>query len=323
MKVLVAGTGSIGRRHIRSIQSIDPAATFLLLRRDAREDEYSRQISGVVFSRIESALDARPDFAVIATPSAYHAPLIGELLDASIPMYVEKPVVTTREQADYVERKIRDSRQVVTLSGCNLRFLPSLIAVREMVRGGRIGRVVRGSFQVGQWLPDWRPGTNFLDSYSASIEQGGGVVLDLVHELDAARWILGEFTSLVALGGHYSRLDFRSEDVAIIALARPNGPAVAVALDYVSRVVTRRYELVGEGGSLVWDLPSQRLELRFPHGNETAELTPAAYDVGGTYLSAMGEFIAAVRGEKPVSQDLSEGLKSALLAIRANEAIRS
>jgi predicted dehydrogenase len=322
MKVLVAGTGSIGRRHIASLRSIEPETHVMLLRRHAREDDYSLQIAATVFAELNAALDARPDFAIIATPTILHADLIGRLLEAEIPMYVEKPVVATREQAAAVEQKLRTARRSTTLGGCNLRFLPSLIAARELVHGGKIGRVVRASFQVGQWLPDWRPGTNAFDSYSASIERGGGVVLDLVHELDAARWMLGEFDFVAALGGHYSSMRFASEDVAVIALSRPGGPAIAVAMDYVSRVATRRYELIGDEGTLIWDLPSRHLELRFPHGSEFPQLQPGAYDVAGTYVTAMREFVAAVRGETQLSQDLAEGLRSAMLAIRANEAIR-
>jgi len=211
---------------------------------------------------------------------------------------------------------------VVTLSGCNLRFLPSLMAARKLLHDGAIGRVVRASLQTGQWLPDWRPASDYRASYSASPDLGGGVVLDLVHELDAARWLLGEFDSITALGGHRSSLEIASEDAAVIAMTRVNGPVVAIGLDYVARAPVRRYEFFGEKGTLVWDLPARRLEIVAGEAKAPA-LDATAFDVSLTYLAAMREFVECVRDSRVSSQDLREGLRSAALAIRINEEIRA
>lgn len=323
VKILVAGTGSIGRRHIRSIQALHPTARFVLLRRDAREDEFSRGIDAQVVARVDAALAAAPECAVIATPSSEHAALVVELLGAGLPMYVEKPVVASRAQVEQVADALRGGCGPICLAGCNLRFLPSLQKARDLVREGHIGKVARASLQVGQWLPDWRLGSDYRQSYSASLERGGGVVLDLVHELDAARWIFGEFAGVFAFGGRYSSLELQTEDSAVIGLSRPEGPAVGIGLDYVSRVPMRRYEFIGDEATLVWDLPMHRLEIHTPGGIERPALPENAFDVAGTYLTAMREFMDALGQGRSPSQDLAEGLKSAELAIRVNELIRS
>lgn len=320
--VLVVGTGSIGRRHVASLRHLLPDSRFVFLRRQAQADAYSEGVGARVVASLDEAMAAKPSFAVIAAPSARHAELILPLLAAGIPMYIEKPVVTDRAQLEAVELAADAAPHVVTLSGCNLRFLPSLIAARGLLHGGAIGRVVRASLQTGQWLPDWRPASDYRASYSASPDLGGGVVLDLVHELDAARWLLGEFDTITALGGHLSSLEIASEDAAVIAMTRVNGPVVAIGLDYVARVPIRRYEFFGEKGTLTWDLPARRLEIVAGEARAPA-LDAAAFDVPLTYIAAMREFVECVRDGRVSSQDLREGLRSAALAIRINEEIRA
>ena len=86
---------------------------------------------------------------------------------------------------------IRHAPLAPVVVGCNLRYMPSLQRVQEVLRRGVLGRIVRAQFEVGQNLAQWRPGRELGTSYSACAEQGGGVLLDLVHEVDLARWMLG------------------------------------------------------------------------------------------------------------------------------------
>jgi predicted dehydrogenase len=323
LRVLIAGTGSIGRRHVDSIRNIDPDARFELLRRSGAPDDFARSIGARILTDIGAALAARPDVAVIATPSSLHAGLAVACMNARVPIYIEKPLVTDRVQMVSLQAAARAAADLTVMCGCNLRFLPSLARARQLVRNGAIGRVVRVSMQVGQWLPDWRPDSDFRRSYSASREHGGGVVFDLVHELDAALWIFGEFDRIQALGGHYSSLDIETEDAAVIALARRGGPVVSIGLDYVAREPMRRYEFIGERGTLIWDLRARRLEIVGGDASLVPQAAVGDFDVPLTYRAAMHEFLGAVRAGASTSQSIDEGLRAAELALRINEAIRA
>ena len=276
-----------------------------------------------MYKRQEEGLAATPNCAVIASPSSAHIEALLPLLQAGVPCYVEKPVVIT---ASHV-KQVRDaSRKAVktSMSGCNLRFLPSLRRLQAEIVAGTIGTPVRASLQAGQWLPDWRPGRDYRQTYSAKSSEGGGVVLDLIHEIDAARWLFGDFEQVLALGGKRSRLEIDAEDVACILLGRRGaGPVVAIGLDYVARQRMRRYEVIGEEGTLTWDLAARRLSLATPEGDRVLADDAADFDVGATYLRAMQEFTAAVKQSRPTSPDLADGLAAAELAIRARDALRS
>lgn len=317
MRALIIGTGSIGRRHVESLQALAAGTEFVLLRRGGKTDDYSASLKSTVVGTMAEALDRKPDLAVIATPSALHIDSLLPVIKAAIPFYVEKPVVTTRDQSIAVAATLGNRFRAPTLVGCNLRFLPSLHTLRRLLPDA--GRIVRASFQAGQWLPDWRKGRDYRSDYSADGALGGGVIFDLVHELDAVRWLLGDFTDVRGVGGSFSSLALKSEDTAVLTLGRREGPAVSVGLDYVSRRPVRRYELVGEKATLAWDLPERRLTRGTAQGVETIDTGPDGFDVAATYRTAMKEFLDAVRSGQPTSQDVHEGLKSADLAIRAKE----
>lgn len=319
MHVLIVGFGSIGRRHAKNLRALCDPLRLTLLRREERSDNSSETLGATVVRGLDQALAARPDCAVVANPSSQHTDVLLPLLEAGIPCYIEKPVVTRLEDANRVREALRHIRNIpVTLVGCNLRFLPSLRALHALIEQGKIGRVVRASIQAGQWLPDWRPAVDYRTSYSADAALGGGVILDLIHEVDAARWLFGEFDRVLALAGKLSSLEIRTEDTACLLLGRNGtGPVVSVALDYVSRRPIRHYEVVGEQGTAVWDLGRARLEIVHRDDATTVECGADGFDVAKTYVSAMGHFLECVRENTVSSQDVFEGLRSAELALRA------
>jgi len=133
MRPLIIGTGSIGQRHIQNLQSPHAVSQFLLLRDRAREDDFSRSLEANVVGDMEAALSCAPDFAVIATPSARHIDSLVPLIAAGIPVYIEKPVVTTRKHIAQLRSQLNSAQySAPNLVGCNLRFLSSLEIVPVM-----------------------------------------------------------------------------------------------------------------------------------------------------------------------------------------------
>lgn len=324
MRGLIIGFGSIGRRHACNLSLLRPSLELILLRRSGMGDDVPN--GARVVGDLVSALALLPDFAVIATPTHLHSDVLIPLLAAGIPCYIEKPVVANDSQLNDLARSLKALDKVpATLVGCNLRFLPSLKTLKTLAGDGTIGRVVRANLVVGQWLPDWRPSQDYQQSYSARPELGGGVILDLIHEIDQARWLFGEYESVCALGGQFSSLAVDTEDTACILLGnRGRAPVVSISLDYVSRKKVRRYEIVGDQGSLVWDLNERNLHLHTGGASETIDCGPNGYDTQQTYIQAMTEFLECIEsGEHIPAPDIVDGLKSTELALRARKAALS
>lgn len=318
--MLVVGTGSIGRRHIGNLRALKPGARFVFVRAQARRDSLSDQLGAVVVSDLAEGLSLCPTFAIVANPSDQHAAFILPLLKAGVPTYIEKPVVIRKEDVVAIAQ-IPPALLPISQVGCNLRFLPSLRKLKKWVAEGTLGRTIRASIEVGQWLPDWRPSQDYRRSYSARVDQGGGVVFDLVHEIDVAHWLFGPLELVAAVGAHRSKLEIGTEDVASMLLLGSDGEQVTVQLDYVSRFLVRRIHVVGDEASAIWDLPAQVLELR-RLGDATHRQTDG-FDMSRTYVDAMREFMDVAASGGRTSLPVSDALPATSMAIRVNQSIRN
>ena len=319
LKIAFAGTGSIGQRHLGNLLTAVPDAQVIFLRAGARRDVLSDDIGAKLVSNMEELLDCAPDGLIISTPSALHEQTLFGAIKADLPVYIEKPVVTSQVDLDRIHDLLTRHPDLPSLIGCNLRFLPSLRKLHDLAHAG-IGTIARASFEAGQWLPDWRPAQDHRQSYSASKEAGGGAILDLLHELDAAEWICGPLKVIAATVLEVPALGIRSEAAANILLKRSDpGALVCVQLDYVARKPVRQYRIVGDRGTLVWSLAERSLRLETPEGDQIIDCGQNGFNTSLTYEHAMSEFLDAVRGGPQTSNPLQTGLPSNALALTAKE----
>lgn len=320
-RFLIVGLGSIGRRHLVNLASLYPEADFTILRHKQRPDVLADRLGASVVTRLEDVIDESFDLVVLATPSANHIDLLPELIRRGFNLLVEKPIVSSLGDCDSLIDELAAAPAAVRVSAFNFRHVSSLVALREQVHRGILGNVVRASFTAGQWLPDWRPFQNYRQSYSADPDQGGGVELDLVHEIDLARWIFGELNLEFARCGKFSDLEISSHDTAMMVFSPQNGsaPVIQIALDYVSRQRLRHYEIVGDRAGLNWNIDGA-LDLVEPDGRRSLEHAPNGFDIAKSYIAMLERTLRAVEGDwqEPL-QTLEDGIESTRLAIQVRE----
>lgn len=230
MIAAVIGHGSIGARHARVLEELGCAVT-IISRRDPE------------FRSVAAAIDRhRPQYVVIANETSGHLDTLRELASAGYGgvVMVEKPLFG--EPAP-----IPGNRFARGHVGYNMRFHPLTRRMREFAAGEQL---LAAQAYVGQYLPSWRPGTDYRQSYSASRARGGGVLRDLSHEIDTLRYLLGEPHSLTAAGGHLSTLEIDSDDVFALLMRSERCPVVTLQMNYADRRARRELLLVGEGDSL-------------------------------------------------------------------------
>ncbi len=294
LRILITGAGSIAKRHANNLLAFLPTAEIIVVTRDPAQRllQWPAAIRSVV--SFEQGLAAHPDAVMICSGSSSHAQELIRVVELGLPVFVEKPLLTSLADLQRIEVLLATAHPA-SVVGCNLRFLPSLRRLKQGLQDGLIGNVVRAHLEVGQWLPDWRPGRALESSYSADTVAGGGVVFDLVHEIDAALWLLGDLTLVSAVGGHLSSLPIRAPDTAVALLRAASGHPVTVSLDYVSRKPVRRYVFVGEAGTLIWDMQSGRLSLTTAADEQVLADSAADFLMATTYVDELAEWLAAIK----------------------------
>lgn len=324
LRILVVGLGSIAHRHIRNLKSIEPAVRITVWHQHSKPKDAAGppDLADRVVYQLKDALDAKPDAALITNPASRHIETGLTLAQQGVHLFIEKPLSNTLDGVDELLALCRQ-RSLVLMVGYNFRFYPPLQVMRQALIDGRIGRPVALRAQVGQYLPDWRPGCDYRRGVSARQDLGGGAVLELSHELDYVRWLVGEVKTVSAQVGHLSDLEIDVEDTAEIVLQFQNGVVGNIHLDMMDRAATRGCRVVGTEGTLVGDWVSHRVQLFSVAASSWSDLHPAGRrDRNEMYVAELRHFLHCVRGNGlPIvsGEDGRRVLEIALAVKRSSE----
>ena len=283
LKYYVIGAGSIGKRHHQNLLSLGADARLLSWRNISLND----------FVTLLGNIPAQRSAVVIATASQVRFDLIQAAANANVPVYIEKPLAFRVSDLD----RIYDVAQPIiarSMIGFMMRYHPMITALA----GRKHDDIYGFSFEIGHDVRQWRQDWQFKDSYAAK-SQGGGVLLDLCHELDIAQLLfpdarLGQVDCL----GHS---DFENVDFATrISLNQHNGPSGTVAMDYLSPHSIRRINLRGRNAISDIDLLAGT-ETRSQNG--VLHTTQSALERNNMFVDIMRDFMTlAENGQPPENQ---------------------
>jgi predicted dehydrogenase len=318
-KILVAGSGSIGRRHLANLRRLCPSATIgMLCRPESVRQQLFETGADVVLTSIDQAIAFSPTAAVIANPAPNHVALSLRLADSGCHLLVEKPLADSMESVDVLISNCQ-KRQLTLMVGYCLRFFPSLQAMIRLVHEGAVGRVLHVMCEIGQFLPDWRLGTDYRDGVTARASLGGGAILELSHEIDIARWIGGPICHVVAGMGRVGNLEVDVEDCADILVRFSSGARGVIHQDLLQRPPTRRTRVVGTEGTAWWDGLLDVAVLETPSAGRAQIDSRKLGDRNEMYLDELRHFFGCVFGMHLPLVDGYEGREVLRIALAAKQ----
>lgn len=272
----------------------------------------------------EKALSQRPEVVLVCTPAQTHLPMALRALEAGAHVFVEKPLSVGLEGTAELLNRVRSDGRVVQV-GYQLRYHPAMRLAREIVRSGRLGKVLTAEAHFGLYLDRWWPGRDYQSSYMIHDGLSGGLLLDASHEIDLLMWFLGRVREVFAHGARLSRLKIAGMDVIHVLLKMEGGEMATLRMDCLEPVYTRRFTLTGEGTGLRWDCPEGRADtsagrLRVCElGSDTLQTVSLTDQPSDPYLEEMRDFLGAVRERRSPLV----GVEQAIEVLRVVEAIRS
>ena len=310
-RILIVGLGSIGKLHLRLVRELIPNADIRVLRHQSTNElpEYSNGC----FSSIEDAILFAPQIAVIANPAPFHIITARSLAEIGVHLFIEKPLSDSLDGVSQLF-EVCKKQNIFLLTGYNLRFLPSLQRFRNFLGENIIGKVLSVHCEVGQYLPSWRPESNYRQGVSAKRELGGGALLELSHEIDYLRWIFGEVHWVKASLSRQSSLEIDVEDtVHIIMGFMPTTDKhkliAAVNLDFIRHDTSRLCTAIGEKGSLRWNGLTGEVSLYESGAKEWCELFRYQHTPDESYLAEWKNFISSITEDKAPLIAIEDGLK--------------
>ncbi len=252
LKICFIGVGSIAKRHIRNLQTIcNEKGIQLTIDAFRRTYEAFDGVENVYCSETDIPNDY--DVIFITNPTELHLQTLKQFHDKGRNFFIEKPVVSLPQIEDAKRFQVRgDSIYYVA---CPLRYNAVIQWIKENVDPKDVISVRSIS---SSYLPDWRPGQDYRDTYSAHKELGGGVSIDLIHEWDYLTFLFGWPKIVSSLIGKTSDLEIDSDDYAIY-IADFGNKIVELHLDYFGRKTIREIQLFTKNDTLVGDIVNNKI----------------------------------------------------------------
>ena len=239
VNVAVVGAGSIGSRHQRILKQLGHQVSVV-----------SANSPDADFRSMSDALERESfDYVVIASQTSQHVTDLSALINNRFSgrVLIEKPLF---EKLHTLE----DNNFSFAAVGYNLRFHPAIVWLKDTLP--KLGKLSSANFYVGQYLPTWRPDSDYRKSSSARDISGGGVLRDLSHELDLVQYLFGDWQQLTAVGGKFSNLEIATDDTFSILMTSTKCNAISVQLNYIDRIKQRYITINGNNGTVSIDLIS-------------------------------------------------------------------
>lgn len=229
MRVLFFGLGSIGQRHARLLQEEFPSYDLAALR--TRRGQTPCNVQLKEFASWQEADGFNADVSFVTNPTDLHIQTALECAKKSMHLFVEKPLGCSVAGLDDLEKEIQ-SRNLCSYVGYHLRFHPVVDFLKKYLDLSKIEKV---EIECRSYLPDWRPGQDVRHSYSARVDKGGGVLLDVSHEIDYASYLFGPILNLEGTLEKRANVTVDAEDYASLSLSTGGVKGIRITLDFVSK----------------------------------------------------------------------------------------
>lgn len=338
MRILFCGLGGIGQRHLRNLRNLlgeqlEVHAYRVRGQRIKLQDNLSVEEGadlevdyGVIVHRdLDSALACQPDAVYICNPNALHVPIAIKCAKAGVAVFMEKPLASDLDGIDELMTLV-EQKQLLFYVGYNFRFHPGLQRLKSLVDGGFFGNIIRVSAEIGEYLPNWHRYEDYRQMYAARADQGGGVILSQIHEMDLIYWFFGLPRNILSVGGQLSNLEVDVEDTATSLMhyrgERGSFP-IHLHQDFIQRPPVRMFKIVGDAGSAQMDLINTQLKVYNAVGEEIECAGFEGFARNDMFFDQARHFIDCLRGDAKPQVTLFDGLQSLRLALAARESLRT
>jgi predicted dehydrogenase len=315
LSILIAGCGSIGKRHARVLRDLGVTDIWACDPVPEQRESLLAQVPTVkMYDTYEAGLKDKPDTALICTPPQLHIPMAIQAIHAGCHVLCEKPMSETTEGIDELSSLAAEKNRKVMVALC-FRFHEGLVKAKGYLDSGRVGRLVSVRALMGEHLPEVRP------DYRDLISAGFYSAFDLTHEIDLAIWYAGQpARRVLAFSGPYGDVGTAEvPDLAEILIDFEDRCIANIHLDFFQRPRRRQTELIGTNGVIIiefakWDRCTISV---YEAARQTWEHEELITDRDDMFRAEDREFLRAVAEDKPIICTIAEARKSVEVVVAA------
>lgn len=310
MKYLIAGLGSVGRRHLRNLVAL--GETDIVLYRTLKATLPDDELAGypVETDLAEALKKHKPDAVIVSNPTSLHLDVAIPAAEAGCAILLEKPIAGSMERVDVLQNAVEKSGSKV-LVAFQFRFHPGMVKTRALIENGEIGRVVSASVHFGEYLPAWHPWEDYRQGYAARSDMGGGVVATQCHSLDYLPWLVGKKVECVwGFAAKLSDLEVTADDTSKIGLRFAGGALGSLHLDYNQQPPEHEFRIIGTNGTIKWNLVDGAARIyRTEKKDWDIFPLPEGWERNVMFQEQTKHFVDMVKGKVEPSCTLEDGIR--------------
>jgi predicted dehydrogenase len=252
-------------------------------------------LPGETFSSLDEALRHRPEAVIVANPTAFHFSTAQIAVQNGAHVLIEKPMSHELTGCEELLEEAKSKGRVVAV-GCNLRFHPLLVALKDVIWKRELGQPLTASAEFCAYLPEWHPWEDFRQSYAARSELGGGVILTHTHEIDYLLWLFGPAAEVEGFCSESHPLETDVEEAGVGMIRHQQGTLSTLNLSFCQRPEHRNLHIFFEKGYAHLNFLANTLELENGSGHVRQFSPPAGFSMNATYAEQARAFAARVAG---------------------------
>lgn len=296
--ILIIGFGSIGQRHYNNLQKLG-FKNISVFDVDKKKLKSVRQVEKLDKTNLEEF-----KIVFICNPNNLHINTALLCAQSGCDLFIEKPLSHSLSGVENIE-KICQKSNLITMVGCNMRFHPCISFIHKYIAQGNLGSIYRILHEFGHYLPLWRPGVDYRNTYSSKKNQGGGIILDDIHEFDLLFW-MNNFCDVAHskfIFNKSSDLDINTEDNCIASFEFKNKVLGIVQCDYLQKKYSRTCKIIGEKGNLEWDFDENIVWLK--DSKQKKKLFESKkFSLNNMYVDEIKYFLSSIEKKKKTFNDI-------------------
>lgn len=308
LRLLVAGCGSIGKRHVQVLTELGMKHITVCDPSDAQRTAMSELFPNVTVENSYSAAlqNGHFDAVFILTPTAMHLDMAKEALEAGCHVFIEKPLSNTQKGVEAIKTLAKEKNLLVMVGFC-FRYHEVLLRAKKLLEEGLIGRLINIRAFMGEPFAEIQP--NYMNMYYSKYSGA----FELVHDLDLALWYAGqEAKEVYSVYGSFSDMGMDSPDSIELLLGFADRMAATVHLDFYQHPRRRQIELSGVKGTIIVEFASWDQATLSWYNTDTRKWTVTDYVTrrNDMFRDEDEDFLLAVIGERSLSCTVDEALRS-------------
>lgn len=299
LRAAIIGFGSIGKRHLINLSKF-------ILEKNIKIFT-SKKITNKNLNytnNIKDLINFKPHFIIISNAATQHLNIAKKIMNNSNSLLIEKPLSDNSKKVTNFIKFWKKKKPSIKI-GYNLRYLDSLIYFRKLIKNKNLGKILYVNIDACSDLKNWRKNTHYSKTVSAQKKLGGGVLLEMSHELDYLRWIFGDPDYIYSKIKKLSNLKINVEDTASIILDyKKKNMIINVFMNFFQKIKSRSCMVVGSKKIIKWDLFKNDVSIYDEKKNSWNSKKFKKNDMNNTYQKEIYDFIYLKKTTKKTHKDL-------------------